>query len=56
MSSFISNAIHIGHNNPDGSDISVQQTKPYNTSGIIIAEFLFYNYMILTTNFILFFL
>ena len=27
-----SNAIHIGHNNPQGSDIKIKQTKPYNTS------------------------
>ena len=27
-----SNAIHIGHNNPVGSDIKIKQTKPYNTS------------------------
>ena len=27
-----SNAIHIGHNNPVGSDIKIKQTKPYNPS------------------------
>ena len=27
-----SNSIHIGHNNPVGSDIKIKQTKPFNTS------------------------